>query len=542
MNKSYKYKLMLLAVGAAALFAGCSQDRPEGIMSDEIRITATGSDVATKGFINKTDLESANGAQVQVYDFLTGFQGTITPAPAAPESYANGFTYINDVITNDGNNKWSFSNNVAWRWTRTGDHKFYGWLTNDGAGLTPASLVSGVAYDASAKVLSVPSVAFTKETAQFDFSYSDIVNVDVTASSFNSSASVELPMKHLFSALAIEFLNTTTDDAFIKKIELKNFKSTKSAAISFAGNATDVTYTSANTQPDFTFTWPSESTVDSNYGHKVPSGTNTNPTRYDIIGGEALAEADDPNFFMIWPQMEEEFNSATAPATIDIEYYIDGVMDEDDDTKLAKKEKSISIPATALLHSMDAGVKYILSLQFREKTLTLTLKPMPWIMDYMDVDYATSSILANATKENEGVLWLFKQEDGIWKAGNRNRQITMTNGEPIQGRFYILAPTRGQWQISTHPAEAAKYFVIKQKVGEDQYEESNSGIIEDLIDVHNVFTGYVEFYVFPNPEYPELPSTQELNFNVDFLINGEWRNGNTEFNRKNWTLIREPGN
>jgi len=545
MKRNYIYIVLMLAFAA---LASCQRTEPAVDFADDlILLQPKGNDVTTKGFINKTDLETATSAQVKVFDFLTGFEGTVTPAPVEPESYADGFYYINDVITNDGNNNWSFTNNIAWRWTRTGNHKFFGWLVSDGAttGTGHAATELGItdaSYDPTSKILTVPEITFTKTTPQFDFSYSDIVEKDVANHDFNAANPINLPLKHLFSAVAIEVKNSTTDKAYIKKLELKNFKSKKSATVIFSGAISKPVYENSDSQPEFAFTWPSEATVDANYGHLISNGTPDNPTRFDIIDGHKLSYSAEPNYFMIWPQLAEDFSSATAPATIEVEYYIEGVMDPEDDTKYAKKTKTIVIPSAVEMPSMDAGVKYVISLEFKEKTLLLTLVPMPWTMDYMDIDYASSSILANSNKDNEGVLWLYRQEEGVWKAGPRDRQISMTGGNPIQGRFYILAPTSGKWQVTTFPAEAAQYFIIAQKDAEGHYVQQNNGIIEDLVDDHGVFTGYVEFYVLPNPEHPTLPATQYLNFNIDFLINGEWRNGNTEFNRKNWTIVREPGN
>lgn len=541
-------RYFIYTFAALALVLSCNRAEPEQQSGDLIRIGATIADVpSTKALLNKADLRGGTvNPEVKIYDDLTDFVGTIT---VGNQTYVGTATqpvnvnYINDtMVWSEGqgeNATWNFNSGIAWRWTRTGIHHFYGWLTKDPAGLQNNGTGTAATFNESTKVLSVPAIIFTKDTPQFDFSYSDIVTKDVN-SGFSADESVNLPLNHLFSAVALEVVNSTTDNAYISKLEIKNIKTAKKADVNFAvdGKKPKVTYLAETTQPDFAITWPSAATVDENYGHLIAEGTSINPTRLDVIGGSKLEEADAPNFFMMWPQNKAEL----ADATIEVEYYIAGVLDENDPDKLAKKTKTLSLATASGLESIEPGVKYAISLQFKEKTISLTLKPMPWIMDYMDIDYAASSILANANKDNEGVLWLYKYDGGAWKAGSRDRQITMTGGNPIQGRFYILAPTSGKWQVTTFPAEAAQYFIIARKDSEGNYVPSNSGVIEDLVDNDNVFTGYVEFYVLPNPEHPTLPATQYLNFNIDFMINGEWRNGNTEFNRKNWTITREPGN
>lgn len=525
---------------ALALVLSCNRTEPENSsLGESIRIGATLADApATKAFINKNDLKGGEGKvnpEVKIYDDLTGFTGTINGT-----EYTNGdVNYINDTMvwaSGVGETAtWNFNSGINWRWTRSGVHHFYGWLTKDPEGLTPADLVSGVNFTESTKTLSVPAITFTKDTPQFDFSYSDIVAVDVQNSGFNAANSINLPLKHLFTGLAIEIYNSTTDIAYVKTIEFRNVKTAKSASVSFAGDKSKAVYTAAATQPALAVSWPSEAVVNADYGRTIGAGTPDNPTRFDILGGKVPAEGE-YNYYMMWPQSKEEF----AAQTVYVEYYISGTAAEGEALEMRTKE--ISLPTATLLEELEAGHKYVLQLSFKEKTLNLTLKPMPWIMDYMDIDYATSSILADSNKDNDGVLWLYYMEENKWKAGTRDRQISMKNKTPIQGRFYILAPTSGMWQVTTFPADAAKYFIIAQKDEHDNYVPSNSGVIDDLIDSDGVFTGYVEFYVLPNPEYPELPATQYLNFNIDFLINGEWRNGNTEFNRKNWTITREPGN
>ncbi len=67
--------------------------------------------------------------------------------------------------------------------------------------------------------------------------------------------------------------------------------------------------------------------------------------------------------------------------------------------------------------------------------------------------------------------------------------------------------------------------------------EPSSGAIEDLVDGEGNFLGEVKFLVKANGV---VPATQTIHFNVDIMLNGQWRNANTEFNRKDWQLTREP--
>ncbi len=494
---------------------------------DVIRVSARGTDPATKALLNAADIKKA-GATVQVYDYLTGFTGNINGTAVNGEEVM----YFGDAVkcSADGSDTWNWTS-YQWRWTKSGVHHFFGWLTNDGAGLTPEHLWSTTGadnsafqYNESTKTLIVPAVTFTKDTKQFDFSYtSQIVTADVSNPAFNASNSIELPLSHLFTALAVEVKNTSPDVVYLKSIDWSGFYNTKAAELTFNKKNDGLTTIEYSGRASSTIVpnWPADMPSDENYGKKIASGTSVAPVRYDLISGVSLASDAASNFFLMWPQTEAEMQSSV----MTVSYSIDGIMDPENPSALLQKEKSINL--SDILSEMKAGVRYSLILEFKDKSLSLTLKPLDWIMDYADFDYSSSTILANSNQDNEGVLWLYYlDENNYWKAGPRNREITMSGGKNIQGRFYILAPTSGQWQITTYPAEAAQYFKV----------EPSSGAIEDLVDNEGHFTGYVEFLIKPNGI---VPTQQVLHFNVDIMINGQWRNANTEFNRKDWHLYRE---
>ena len=531
-------KSQFAALVALLAVAACNRlPIPEEQDGDVIRVSARGTDPATKALLNAADIKKA-GATVQVYDYLTGFTGNINGTAVNGEEVM----YFGDAVkcSADGSDTWNWTS-YQWRWTKSGVHHFFGWLTNDGAGLTPEHLWSTTGadnsafqYNESTKTLIVPAVTFTKDTKQFDFSYSSqIVTADVSNPAFNAANSIELPLNHLFTALAVEVVNNSPDNAYIKEISLEGFKNQRSASISFntedlaaPANYSDGTYDSSK---PLLPNWPSGATIDATYGTLIPKAVTsagvTTATRYDIIKGTSLSPSDDHNFFLSWPQKKTEF----AEAKFNVEYYIDGVKDPENESVLLKKTKSI--PLTNLeLTSLEPGVKYVLYLEFKDKTINFRLKPLPWDMVYEDLDYSSGTILANSNKQNDGVLWLYYNEGGTWLAGDRDtRSVTMVGNKDIMGRFFILAPTSGQWQVTTYPAEAAQYFTV----------EPSSGAIDDLVDGDGNFHGDVTFYVKAKPGLV-LSSTQELHFNVDIMLNGQWRNANTEFNRKDWRIIREP--
>ena len=134
---------------------------------------------ATKVLMDNDDLHY-NGNKIQVYDILTGFDGQIT-------GFTDGGAYINEVITYDNTKSqtiWQYPTGRLYPWTATGTHKFFGWLTYDAkSSLNLTNLVTPT-LNTTNLTLTVPEIAFTTATDQFDFMYSDMVERDAASSAF----------------------------------------------------------------------------------------------------------------------------------------------------------------------------------------------------------------------------------------------------------------------------------------------------------------------------------------------------------------------
>ena len=104
----------------------------------------------------------------------------------------------------------------------------------------------------------------------------------------------------------------------------------------------------------------------------------------------------------------------------------------------------------------------------------------------------------------------------------------LNSQETIKGRFYIASPYIGRWQVSIFPMDAAQYFVI----------EPNSGdITQDLVENHD---GLVEFSIRANPAVAAPTSVQTAHFNVSIYFGNDWHDAISEFNRKDFRLVRNP--
>lgn len=496
-------------------------------LTDEpILIQAAGSDVQTRGLLNKADLPTVD-SKVKVYDYLTGFSGVIDG-----QEYTKGnVMYIDDEVEcvtpgseTNPEGEWNFASGHNWRWTRTGTHNFFGWLKEDKDGLTPASLLSNwnPEIDANNK-LTIPSIALKSSSAQFDFSYSD--KVSVASTDVNKNTTVTIPLNHLFSALALTIQNIGEDKVTIKSLTLEGIKNAKNAEVDYAGASPVVRYHSE--------TWSTQLLADMSDKELVQN------TKLDLYTGAVVSSTS--NYILMWPQTADELENAKFV----FKYTMDGVYStepgHEDELQVITREISFNetgrfTDSAGHKLGLDAGKKYGINILFKGKTIELDLVVMPWDYQTFDVDYSSSSISANNANgvPNEGVMWLYTWGYNTthnvyeWNPGDREtRTVTMESGQNVRGIFYIGTPHSGRWQLTMYPAEAAHYFIV---------EPSSGQITEDMIKNNK---GLVEFLVKPNGP---VPSQQTVHFNLSFQFNGEsqWRDGNSEFNRKDWKIVREP--
>lgn len=489
-------------------------------LTDElIRVEAQGADMQTRGLLNSADLKKA-GTTVKVYDYLTGFTGKMTVGQTTYDGTTTpvNVMYIDDAVTlgTDGGEDWKFDS-FDWRWTRSGTHHFFGWLKEDKDGLTPASLLRdwNPEIDANNK-LTIPSIALKSSSAQFDFSYSD--KVSVASKDVNKNTTVTIPLNHLFSALALTIQNIGEDKVTIDSLTLEGIKNAKNAEVDYAGASPVVRYNSE--------TWSTPLLADMSDKELVQN------TKLDLYTGAAVSSTS--NYILMWPQTADELEKAKFV----FKYTMDGVYStepgHEDELQVITREISFNetgrfTDSAGHKLGLDAGKKYGINILFKGKTIELDLVVMPWDYQTFDLDYSNNSIAAKTNAANEGVMWLsYKNSStGQYVSGDSNtRTVVMASGTDVKGVFFIESPHSGRWQLTMYPAEAAQYFTIEPSSGEITEELISSG-------------GQVTFTVYPKGP---VPSQQTVHFNLSFQFNGEsqWRDGNSEFNRKDWKIVREP--
>lgn len=527
--------IIIIALGFALLAtASCIRGiEPEDRLSEGI--TFAPEVTSTKGLLDAVDLPHA-GTKIRVYDYISGFDGEV-----GGNTVTSGQTvkYFDDRITYDSTvaTYWPYCNSstgapdasVAYPWTKSGTHTFFGWLDADGAAspaLTAASLfgTGQPTLNESTRVLSIPETAMDATAAQFDFSYASPVAVD--AATRTAGTPVPLQLQHLFSAFKVTVSNTSGNTILLKSVTFKGMKNNRSATIDFSTSPATVTTTLAAEPVVDVPLFAHEPTPSAPDGLEIAdSSADPDHAEQDILMSD---------FLLMWPQL---FNDLATPvgnrARMDVFYHIKDANDVVSDELAASVILSNQNIFKTNSDGMDAGKKYVFMLQFKQSTIDLTVSVLPWEYEEYDWDYSDHTISARAVDgSHDGVLVFYRGEGDSavgptaeeWSA--KTMRFT-TRNEVITGRFYIEAPTQGRWQVTAYPMSAAENFIISPTSGD--------------IDLLNDPTGQgkTEFTVRINPA-STANSTQTLYFNISMYFNGDWHDANSEFNRKNIKLIWEP--
>ena len=455
---------------------------------------------ATKAMMDDAALKTV-GNKLRVCDVLTGFSGTVSWMDS------NNPYYINDEIQYNGNPVWDYLSGRKYPWTTDGSHLFFGWLSYDTTlSLTPDTFFgNGYGYNASAKVISIPTKEMNTSTTQFDFMYSKVKLVD--AADHVAGQSVNLELNHLFSALKLTINNTSENTIYLKSVTLKGMKNSRSATIAF--DAQEPTVTTANLSSTDVVLYQS---------------AEVGGTEFVYVDLEKPLTAD---YMLMWPQSFAELEGAELEVIYNV---LSGEQLSDELTShiILNKQNLFKIGNKG----MDAGSKYTFQLQFKKSTIDVYIKVLPWEYEEYDWNYADRAITARSGMFKDGVLafyrydsssaeedkWVIEPTTDEWSAKTMRFQ---TRNEVLKGKFYIESPWQGRWQIIASPISAAQYFVINPTSGD--------------IDV-NTNNGECAFTVSANPDLSPS-TTQTLYFSVQLFFNGEWHDANSEFNRKNIRLV-----
>lgn len=500
-----------------ALPQGCTRIESAEKPSDSILFAPE--IVTTKGMLNSEDL-SRTGTKIQVYDYLTGFEGSIGNNTNVHKEdvvlyFKNKITYNRDTLA-----YWPYCDPAtSYPWTRTGSHSFFGWLVADQHPeyldpFTADALVypGQLSFSERNRVLSIPATTMTTTTEQFDFSYTDVTTIDAATRAPGNA--VRLQLKHMFSAFKLTVKNTSGNTILIKSVTISGMKNRRSATIDFRNDTTAVQTDNLSSVDIPIYNYASSGEND--YGYPFEDSN-------DEVTGVLMSD-----FLMMWPQTYVDLTGATLDVVYRVRTTVNG-QDSYSDELSAHADLSNQKFFKQNSTGMDAGTKYVFTIQFKESTIDIHTKVLPWDYEAYDWDYSDHSISAKSGMFKDGVLAFYRYNS---QTGEYNVEPTTdewsaktmrfnARNEIMKGRFYIEAPTSGRWQVTPYPMSAAQYFIVTP----------TSGDIDVLTD-----NGMAEFTVSVNPDM-QPSSTQNLYFSIAVYYNGEWHDADSEFNRKNIKLV-----
>lgn len=397
----------LALVAAAGVMLSC--EKPEGLdaaFADQyIVLDASEGGSGTKALLGRNDL-TVNGTVFQTYDYLSGYTGSIS-------GHSNGeqFQYFSNTLTYKSDATpwtWVFgdvASPTSYRWTRTGTHKFFGWMLADGhnaSSLNTSSCFStyNTSFNESSGTHTVNlGTNLTIDSPQYDFLYSNIVNVAVAD---GIPDRVPLPMNHLFGALGVSISNNSDLDVIVYGVSFQNFPNRNTVALEYGDLSSDVS---------LNYPQPTYASGSVYFPNKLPSAGITLYNRnhatladktYDAITGNDITDSN-PSYYLAWPVLR----STLEP--VGTTYDGDGnpvyasnapliVIDCKIGTQ-ARKTLKVKFPTSSETTSfITAGKINNLSLQFLNKQLSLSFTLRDWQFEKYPMSYEDDAISATQLK------------------------------------------------------------------------------------------------------------------------------------------------
>ena len=480
---------------AAAVLTSCR--REEAGRSEELcpGINISGSIASTKALLNSGDLD-ANNNYVKVYDYITGFNGEIDGT-----TYTDGTVkYIDDTIVYSvSEDEWPYLSGDSYRWTRTGIHNFFGWFIWDNpANLSyTAVLTNNISFNDNTRVLTIPETTVTSDiNRQFDFSYSQIVSRDAETKDYSK---VQLPLSHLFSALALTVENKSTEPVTINSITIPGLPTRRGATLDYSGTAEQIcTYGNLSVDtPFFTNQFGAGITL----GAK-DSGT---PNKYNVFTGAQAGAS--PDYRLIWP-VSSDILSPTTPnpyAGDPSSIYKESSNNPADSLIRISYEFLSTIGGTPTTIVRDnIGVKFSSSTQFepgKKYDLNITVNDKVIALDFDVQEWDFNEYSLEFTNDAATVPEPLKFTDGTYDHVSGDTYYT-SGTRPISGKFRITNPIGAQ--IIVNPIGDTAYFDVEIDPDVVNPAENN---------------GEIKVTVTPNTSYGTPDGDKILRFEF-FIING----------------------
>lgn len=380
---------------------GCRKEGSDVNTYRDETIQFAGGDVeTTKAFLEKDGIKKT-GTQIKVYDFLTGFNGVINGNPVTPSDRVK---YVDEVIeyNESSTNKWPFTLvDHQYRWTKSGTHRFFGWLHKDKpytAGQNDEKTTEDFfgtlpTLNESTLVMTTPTYSWTMNKPQYDFLYSK--QSVVRNASAGDYSDVVLPMKHLFTAisLTLENLSTATDIEITGLSTLYDgrgdlFLHKGYAQIDFSANG--------ELTPTYTLTGDELSPF---FNAENMSYKTVHPKeKWDLLTGVKLtdytgaATGNTQTFFMTWPLTQDQISPGPSGEDIfgDKYYYeYEKILAL---TYVANgRAETVRVPFPQ--KPWKAGTKMHMNIEFTDKAISIVAETLPWDYNEHEMSFNGESLV-----------------------------------------------------------------------------------------------------------------------------------------------------
>ena len=475
------YRIPAAALLLAALVLSCKENQVEEPVYSSEEIVLNAAPEQTKGFLS-TDALKVNGTQFQMYDYLSGYNGTLQDGGGVSHT-GEEFKYFENTLTfkqDAANWQWVFgdvASPTSYRWTRTGTHHFYGWLLEDKNDANLKTSTFFETYTPGTKNLTVAKT-FTSDGPQYDFLYSDVVPVDVINDGIPSH--VDIPMKHLFGALGITVKNTSKVDVVVYSVKLLNFPNSKtetltwdmSSGVTLAGGNP----TASGSAGDAIF-WPNKFSTVTLKNIEDENGNKT----YDAYTGAEMGE--NLSYRMCWPMTQAALKPTITGTTAE------GNPEFSADSPIIQVYAKVGTLAATYYNlrfpnadddkpAITAGKKTQLNISFADKQIQLSFKTLPWDYEEFPMSYENDAVSATQLKFIEGS---YTPGGKLTDANGKHDVIQLTASSTpawvARGKFSIYTPVNGR--LSVGLSGDIDSFIVTLESGDTYTGTGNDYILID---------------------------------------------------------------
>lgn len=387
--------ILIYCIALLTLFSCVKDGHDRDESADRITISPYIPQTKANGFIENTGDLNTSGYSMVVYDYMAKDNST--------GWYMDGVT-----MECDANGGWHYSGDYEdseFLWLDKTNHRFFGWLIMNSDIVKPSFVKDDM-------LLAIPDIEFKSDTPITDFMYSGVQTRYYEKAPADGSipdiSSVDLEMKHLFSAFRFYVKNQRGTAININSVTLKNIYTKKNAQISYGRTPEILSY------------FPSDPVDITGKTGEITTGKHIN------------AFGSNDNYFMVWPQTTGEFEEAS----IEINYSQGGVEQPTKSFDLKELGQSEWLP----------GYRYSYNITFTDKEIKLTCIVEDWRVVPEEIDFSDQVTVSKTLDWDESTVESCDETKGEVVLYTDDDMVAVVD-------FQINSPQGATWTASLIPIE-----------------------------------------------------------------------------------------